>query len=426
MSDFDSFRREVGAQVLPPDFEDVVAVGRRRRLSAVAWSAASVAAVVGVVALGMQGGYGDQSAPVAPANPTHSPSVTPSPTAWTSSQHRVSPTQVVQARSSSIAAVAISDASPNVKAVAWRYCLDGRDCIRQQFALTVTSDNFATSHDVDLPDRFRFYPLVFPVSDHAFYASSGAQPRLVDTDGTVRDVTMTTTARPIAAGELFVGQAANRSHVYLAVDPRTAIAHPVPLPPQGAPFSLDQSTDGTLVGLVFRVTESAITVVWSTDGGASWRQHPLAANGSDVVNTIPSTSTQPVLAVVQGGDGPSYTLHRSTDGGATWQTFDLDPGGLNLAWALIDQDGSLLVDYEAGAGRGQRRRQPVGLYESHGADWTQLQYVQDLPAPGGGIVLADYSPTAQGYLRIWAYRPSSGRLYESGPGIDTWAEVPSR
>ncbi len=70
MSDFESFRRDAGNQVVPPAFDDLVATSRRRRRTAAASAIVAVAAVVSVVTFGLQGVYGDQTAPVQPVGPT--------------------------------------------------------------------------------------------------------------------------------------------------------------------------------------------------------------------------------------------------------------------------------------------------------------------------------------------------------------------
>lgn len=448
MSDFESFRRDAGSQVVPPDFDELVATSRRRRRTAAVSAVVAVAAVVGVVAVGLQGFPDRQSAPVAPA--TQSPSTT-TPTKDTSrppneSQKRLTPSEIVNDPDSHIEAVAISDSSSDVKAVAWTYCGDRRFCNPEpRFAVTVTGDNFATSHDVALPGRF--WPILVAVGSDSFYASSGQQGRLISADGQVSAVRMESDPRPLAEDEVFVGQAANMSRVYLAVDLSRSVAHPLPLPAFGeAPDSLLQNTDGTLVGVVYRDSGDVPSrdVVWSGDGGASWEQHQLTEGNRDLVNVVPSTSSEPVLAVVEGGDNPAFfpfeTVHRSTDGGATWQTFDEtagNPGDVAyVGWSLVKPDGSLLVNIEAWSDirRGHPSSHPVGLYQSNGEDWADMRSVQDLPSSSypsdrsiiSDLALADYAPTPSGVLRLWIYDSWHARLFESGPGIDTWAEVPAR
>jgi hypothetical protein len=107
MSDFESFRREASSQVVPPDFDDLVAVSRGRRRTAAASAIVAVAAVVGVVAFGLQGVYGDRAAPVPPVGPSRSPMPTATPTEDTSPSPdepapRLTATQVVNDRSARI------------------------------------------------------------------------------------------------------------------------------------------------------------------------------------------------------------------------------------------------------------------------------------------------------------------------------------
>lgn len=453
MSDFESFRRDVGAQVLPPDFDDVLAVGGRRRLAAVGWSAASVAAVVGVVALGIQGGYGNQGAPVAPANSQHTPSRTtspPSPSTTTPPLHQpLSPTAVVNDKGSYLTGVAVSAASSDVKAAAWQHCIDGRhNCERPQYALTVTDDNFATSHDVALTGQS--WPTVTAVAPDRFYASAGNGAWLVATDGSVTRVSFDRQPGPIAAGEVFVGAKLspsppamqNRSNTYLAVDPATGVSHPLSTP-RGT-NSLVQNTGGTLVGVVIDNTGGFhSSAIWSTDGGATWAQQRLVS-GTSELTPIPSTATSGVMAFVRGGLTatvfPFNRVYRSTDGGATWATFDESQGHGGdqpyVGWSLVAPDGSLLVNIEAWSmnRRGHPGPHPVGLYESNGANWSDLHYVPGLPSwTGSGphqlfsdAPLAGYAVTPSGELRVWIEDSSHGRLYESVGGTGTWQQVPTR
>jgi hypothetical protein len=181
------------------------------------------------------------------------------------------------------------------------------------------------------------------------------------------------------------------------------------------------------------------SVIWSRDGGASWNKRLLVEDGSDLVNVIESSSSDDVMAVVQGGDGatlfPFDTVHRSTDGGATWQMFDESPDDMAfLGWTLITPEGSLLVHIEGWSDeqRGRPSARPIGLYQSNGDDWADMRYVQDVPESsqpeffGTGFSLGDYAPTPSGVLRLWIYDNAGSRLLESGPGIHTWAEVPAR
>ncbi len=444
MSDFESFQREASSQVVPPDFDDLVAVSRGRRRTAAASAIVAVAAVVGVVAFGLQGVYGDRAAPVPPVGPSRSPTPAPAPTATPTEDtspspeeppQRLSPTQIVNDKSSYLNTVAVSDASSDVKAVAWHHCGD-RDCNSLRFAVTVTSDNFATSHDVALPGQF--WPVVVAVGDQTFYAAGGADGRLIDADGTVTKVTLDERASPLVTGEVFLGQPPNGNNVYLALDPTTGIAHAIPTPQRAGLTSLLQNADGTLVGTAFdysgRFTRA---VMWSTDGGTTWNSRLLDIGRRSLMDVVPSTAAG-VLAVVQGGSGatgfPFDKIHRSTDGGATWETIEESPGDMaSLGWSLVNPDGSLLVSIESWSDTRHNRpsSHPVGLYQSNGSNWADLRYVQDVPESSqpdrlSGFALGDYAPTPSGVLRLWIYDSSHGRLYESGPGIHTWAEVPAR
>jgi hypothetical protein len=262
---------------------------------------------------------------------------------------------------------------------------------------------------------------------------------LIDADGTVTKVTLDEAASPLVTGEVFLGQPPNGNNVYLALDPTTGIAHPIPTPQRAGLTSLLQNADGTLVGTAFDYSgRSTRTVMWSTDGGATWNSRLLDIGRSNLMNVVPSTAAG-VLAVVQGGSGatgfPFDKLHHSADGGATWQTFDESRGVMGyLGWLLVKPDGSLLVNIEAwsDARHGEPSAQPAGLYASARDDWSSLRFVDSPPdgsdpeAAVSGLALGDYSVTDSGDLRLWLYGYSSNSLLESGPGFDTWTEVPAR
>lgn len=444
MSDFESFRREASSQVVPPDFDELVAIAGRRRRTAAATAVVAVVAVVSVVAFGVQGVYGDQATPVPPAGPTRSPTPAPAPTAARDtspspdeSRMLLTPTEIVNHPNSGIAAVAVSESSTDVKAVVWRYCGDRRNCNGYVFAVTVTDDDFSTSHDVALPGRS--WPTITAVGDDTFFVTAGPTAKLVDANGGMTVVRVDDTAEPLAPGEVFVGETANQNNVYLALDPTTGIAHPIPTPQRAGLTSLLQNADGTLVGTAFdysgRFTRA---VMWSTDGGATWNSRLLDIGRSNLMDVVPSTAAG-VLAVVQGGSGatgfPFDKIHRSADGGATWQTFDESRGVMGyLGWLLVKPDGSLLVNIEAwsDARHGKPSARPAGLYASAGDDWSSLRFVDSPPdgsdpeAAVSGLALGDYSVTDSGDLRLWLYGYSNNSLLESGPGIHTWAEVPAR
>ncbi len=449
MSDFESFRREAGNEVVPPDFDELVATSRRRRRTAAGSAVVAVAAVVSVVAFGLQGVYGDQTAPVPPVGPTRSPTPTPNPTPTPSPTKdtspspeerpdRLTPTQIVNDENSTISDVAVSAGSPEVRAVIWQFCGEGGGCNHQQFALTVTGDGFKTSHDIALPGRV---VKVVAAGANSFFVTFGRSMSLVDSDGSVSAIQLDKKASPLVAGEVFVGGGVQGpiGYPHLALNPATAMAHPVSEPPHNGTLMLERNTNGTLVGVVYdwQAGTQSRSVIWSRDGGASWNKR-LLVEGSDLVSVIPSASVDDVMAVVQGGDGatlfPFDKVHRSVDGGAAWETIDESQGDMAyLGWSLVAPDGSLLVNIEAWSDARHNRpsAQPAGIYESNGGDWSDLRFVQppDGSQPEGSVsdlALGDYASTDSGVLRLWIYDSTGGRLFESGPGIHTWAEVPAR
>jgi hypothetical protein len=333
--------------------------------------------------------------------------------------------------------VAISDRFTAAKAVIWGYCVDRR-CDQQEFAVTVTGDDFKTAQDIAIPVGSRYFtPRVREVGSGVFYVSTDSTGFLVDTAGRVTDVTISKAARPMTSAEVLV--VASDRYTHVGLNQTTGAAHPVPLPAGGEVGGLEQNPNGILLGVV-RTSgpKYSNSVVWSQDGGATWSEHQLFKGGS-LVSTIDSASTEPILAVQQGGDGatlfPFDTVHRSTDGGMTWETFDESPDEMAyLGWSLITPDGSLLVHIDAWSdGRiGRPSQHPIGLYLSDGENWADLRYVQDLPASShprfltSGFTLGDYAATSSGELRLWIHDYGGNRLFESGPGIHTWAEVPAR
>ena len=82
MSDhrLETFTREASQDVVPPDFDALVATAKHRRRANVAGSAVAVAAVMSALKVGVQQLYDDQASPLVPVNPPSVAATTPGST----------------------------------------------------------------------------------------------------------------------------------------------------------------------------------------------------------------------------------------------------------------------------------------------------------------------------------------------------------
>lgn len=433
----------------PPDFADVSRRARRRRRNHTVLSAAGV--VVGVAALvaGMQTVDVNRGRPVPPAvhtpPATQSPSPSPSPSQGPTRVPlaKMSAQQVVDSSNSQLFQLAVSPADPDTKAAVWSLCPHGR-CA---FALTVTSDDFATSDMMRLP--VESYPRVTALSDGSFYIASTALPggEIVTAAGAVHPLATSNRKQPLQQGEdLFPcvnAHAKPPRACVLAVDARRT-EHPVRVPP--GTLEIEQTPGVGMWGVSssFHGLIDGPTVFWTRPGTSGSSAHVLTESPDlplgNAQEPIPSAASR-TMAVAAGGREDVFvveSLIRSTDAGATWQSFDLRKHLLPvLDWAQVRPDGSLLIFAEdwmrphgdqGGLAQGAR---PPGLYVSNGTDWsTYTRVAVSLP---GGI-----DPTSYWGSERLAARPSAGRdLYVTayGPGKPvlkstdggrTWTVTPAR
>lgn len=387
---------------------------------------ATLAVVLGVVGMALLDDEPDPSTPT--ASPAPAPASTPAPV------DRLSPAQVIDHPDARLRELVVAPGSPQTRGALWQLCLD-EGCTRRQQALAVTGDGFRTRQEIVMAGRAQ--PVVVALSADAFYVERSRRSRMiVRTDGRAVPVQVDAPTRPLGAGEVRVGTWNHRQREW-ALDPDTGRMHPIPVP-EGASGLVGQP-EGALLGLVHDGEPGSSRAVWSTDGGASWREQVLATGPNAMVS--PLVSARPgVLAVVEGADGatlfPFLHVHRSRDGGATWETFDMprDPQAYVGAAAVLP-DGRLLANLEAWSDERRNRpgARPAGLYVSAGLDWSDLS-----PVPvGAPFSVADpngYHPVAMDTttagVAAYAYDGAGGtaadRLYVSRDAGRRWRALVAR
>lgn len=420
------FSRNARDGVVPPSFDALVNAQQRRRRTTVLAATGATLLVVALVATTVQATYDDQTAPTPPATSTRSPGPTPT-SATKRNAEPLTAEEIVDGRFSQIRDVAATD--PGHRAVVWEYCPEPTSC-DNAYAVAVTADAFEqrTLHRLDR----RSAPSGEAVGDR-FLVGAVPAAFLLSSDGTRTDVDVTGRAGPIQDGEILVSSL-ERGH--FALDPNTATAHPIA--GSAGLATLQQAPDGRLVGAGFSGQLGRSVARWSTDGGRSWDSQPLPPDFRNLlVDAIPSEAPG-VMAFVAGGDGatvlPFSKVYGSFDGGATWATFEEPPSDMAYeAWPLVQPDGSLLVllNNWSDDRRGNPGSHPHGFYQSDGSNWSDLRFVQDLPGQpdpnysASGYNDGDYAVEGSGNIRLWIY-DYRGNIYESGPGIDTWEEIPAR
>lgn len=331
---------------------------RARRRGAAAAVAASVAAVVAVV-VGTQGLGRDPTPAPEPAAPTRT---VPTP-AGTDAE------AVVDDPTAQLVDVATSPTDPDVRAAVWSTCRnDG--CGSLAVAVAVTTDGFETRAVADEVWRTMPQVRVAPSGDVLVSTSPGRVTlEVVRPDGSVAEVDPTTTPSPVAAGELVGGVDVRRTTTYLATDPATALAHPVPVP--DGTVQLAQTATGQL-----RATTRAGVYAWSDDGGATWQQ---AAGLDTTKHQLLADSAPDVHVVVDGSDGATlfpFDAVRTLDDADSWSVVEQPPGDrAYLGGAAVLPDGRLLLDVDD-----LSDDRPAGLYASAGGDWSWYSRV-DAGAP---------------------------------------------
>ncbi len=421
------FSRAARAGVVPPSFSELVDAQRRRRRATVVGATGATLAVVALVATTVQATYDDQSAPTPPATSTRSPEPT-LPTATTGERQELTADDIVGGRYSQIRDVAVAASDPDIRAVVWGDCPQRTSC-DNTYAVAVTADGFEhrTVHRLNGQSA----PAVQAVGDR-FLVGAVPGAFLLDPDGTRTDVDVTRAAGPVQEGEVVISSWRSQ---HFAVDPSTATAHLITVP-EGL-ITLQQGPDGRLTGAGFSSQVGRSVAMWSTDGGRNWDSQPFPPDFRNLLVDVISSEAPGVMAFVAGGDGatlfPFSKVYGSLDGGATWSTFEESPGDMAyVSWSLVQPNGSLLVSLDAWSDdrAGKPGSHPRGFYRSNGGNWSDLTFVDDSAEPdpeflNSGYSVDDYTVDGSGEVRLWVsdYR---GRTYESGPGIDSWTEIPAR
>lgn len=305
-------------------------------------------------------------------------------------------------------------------------------CRHQTYAVAVTDDGYANRAALALPARHR--PFLTAAGQAAFHVDlPGKLDVLVGGDGRQTPVVVSDDVRPLDAGEVLVPGAVARP---VALDPDTATTHRVPLPAGTTHLPpLQQEPSGRLVGVGYG------QVIWSDDGGASWEEHVLPVGERALYAPVLSADGD-TIAVVAGSDGatvfPFLAVHRSADGGATWEVFEQSRRPLAYIEAqLVRPDGSLLVNLLAWSDGTLDRpsANPVGLYESDGADWTDITYVDPgFVRAGSAESQRDWTPSLLDVVvhgdRQDLYATDAGggsaQVYVSTDGGHTWESTRSR
>lgn len=354
--------RGQGLEVSPPSYDALHARGvrrRHRRRAAVVVGAAVLAASVVVGGQAVVGGPDVGTLPgpaVLPGPLPTAPAPTPVPPQGT--DHDVpSPDPVLHT-------LVVAPGDEDVRAALWQRC--ARRCEGGRWELLLTRDGYATSTSVFVTGAWA--PVVTAVGGDVFHVAKEGDSFVARVDGSTTQVRVGGDPGPLGTGEAFV-RAASWGGEPLGLDPATGAAHPLAVPDDHVNLVLQP--DGTLFGWTWSRARGA-RAVWSSDSGRTWQERVIVAQGSSLLQILPSARPG-TLALVEGGDGatlfPMERLHRSTDGGATWQTFDLsDDPRAYVGVGGVMADGRLVVDVTGWSDR----TSPPGIHVSGGEDWSRL------------------------------------------------------
>jgi hypothetical protein len=439
-TDLRALESAVSEQIVPPSFDALVANAARRRRNAYAAAgtvAAGALAVSAVVATA--GGAPTHDEPAPPVSSTDSP--TPSPTTASATASDLTLEQIVHDPDSILEDFAASPSDADARAVVWRACRN-RSCVGGPQALAVTSDGFATASYVALPREA--VASVTSLGGDDFLLSMGGRPReVIDAAGVrVRVSLADGPAWPLQPGETLV-PTAKFGGASRAIDPATAVSHPVPGPGNGCSGTYDDH-DGHLVAIRSLIVGTTSGPQWaactSVDGGASWAVGQLpTSNANGNFEVIPS-AYRATAAVLESADNtvlPLEALWRSADDGQTWRrTVPLIAGaGGDTAYVggeAVQPDGSLLV-YIIGWSDATIHHPSAhlsGLYRSNGTDWSTLS-----PAPQPAPAAADTTAPLAGEVREVAggrggaqtlYVQLGQDLYATDDGGGSWERVSDR
>jgi hypothetical protein len=321
-----------------------------------------------------------------------------------------------------LASYSVIPRAPQRRFATWFRCLN-RACDKRSYAAAVTDDGFATRHLVDLPARHLFGYEARPAGPRHFVVTRNAfHPVVVDLAGRVTRVVVSGALAPVVHGEVAMSHWGSSKTPWIAIDPRTGVAHPFPMP-TGSFDQILQTTRGQLRVL------SMTSYAWSDDGGATWHTMPLGDISGDLPMLVP-TSRDDLHVVLLGGDGatlfPWGRILESTDG-RSWTSHE----GPRKPWVYVDSplvgpDGTLIVDVDGWSDQrpGVRSPRPLGFYAV--TDWSVPKRVAH-HGPfrrGNPAVVVDQVVTLH-TAATYAATPDGSRLFVSNDAAH-WRPVRAR
>jgi hypothetical protein len=409
MSDgLSTLEAHVVGQVVPPDFDTLVANAARRRRRSFAVAGAGMAGVVGAAVIVGRVGFGADDGLTPPANTnerqvsTHTNATSPAD---------LTPEQIVHDPRSTLDAMAVSPSDPDVRAAIWQLCPYGQ-CGPALQALAVTDDGFDTTSYVSLPGH-AYAHLTSLRGDEFFLHAVDKITAIVDGSGAIRSVDVSGEAGPIGRSEVLI-DGTWRPTIFYAINAHSGRAHRLSTPADAR--QVIEQPDGRLVAVGEQ--KQAWSVSTSADGGETWSDGAFDPAVGALVSPVQSADND-TMALVEGADGatlfPFIASWRSVDGGYTWQRYEpvIEGAGDDqaaISGQAVRPDGSLLVFVDGWSDA--TIRQPsvhlYGTYASDGTDWTHFSPLEPTLPPGAdtGHWLA-----AAVWLRATTYDDGVQRLY---------------
>jgi hypothetical protein len=387
-----------------PDFADVLARGRRRRNVrnglAVGAATLAVAAIFGVTqVIGDNGGRDIEPAP----GPTESRDV--------DTAHRGGTDDPVWIIDHADARIADAAVTPNgATAVFWR--LVGPE----PYGLAVTGDGFATRTEWRLPIAGDVIAAGdgFIVRDQAL-----SKVWVVEPDGERRRVEVSGPVGPVGPGEVPVATSVDG---LVAVDPETAMAHPVDTPEQ----AFDVESYGGRLSFVSNYIPASgqveSTYYWSDDGGASWETATFDAGPGGVPEVVPTPAgTEHVLTLTGDGGGSLLSVLTMPAAGGDFAATAYD-GELTSVIGTFVVDGELRLFADLwGDGSGPPRES--GLYRWVDGRLERITTGAPDVTDTQERTLVDVAATGDAPTLLVAV---GAELHRSEDGGTTWETLPAR